>query len=104
MSQKLQGQFIFNTNTERDMHGKHVEDFIESKLNVMPHPDSAYTVEHAGVEYRNNMTIDTDSGPGFIFSMRLPEDEPLLIEAAAVVDGINAIALNGLYGFASIQE
>lgn len=93
------GKAIYNSNTERDLYGKRVEDFIEARLNVVPHPNSSFTTDPSGVEYRNLISIDTDSGPGFIWSIKLPTGDPVITEAQTLEATITDPALNSYSAF-----
>jgi hypothetical protein len=105
MARVFQGKQIFNTNTERDQHGKRIEDFVQSKLGVIPYPDSGYTIDPDGVEYRNNMTMDVDSGPGFIWSLRMPEgDQALEQEAATLGQSVQDVSLSGSTSWTTIPD
>lgn len=95
------GRAIYNSNTERDTYAKMIEDFISARLNVVPEADPNHTVDPSGVEYRNNMAIGDDSGPGFIWSIKLVQGDLAIAEGQALEATVTDPALNSTAGWVS---
>lgn len=100
------GKLIFDSNAARDEQARRIEDFIEAKVDVVPHAHADYTTDPSGVEYRNNLVSGTDSGPGVIWSIKMPgtTSDALVQEALTRSDQINAVATGGEHGNSQIPD
>lgn len=104
MAKHWHGEQIYNSNAERDRDARRIEDFVQSKMDIVPHPDADYTTDPSGVEYRNNIVYGDDSGPGFLWSLKIPGDEATLVECAALGDGIQQLSLTGSQSYDDIPD
>jgi hypothetical protein len=99
------GEAVFSSVAERDRYGDVMQDFIDSKQDVVPYEAQNWA---PGVERLAQLHFDeTTTGPGIRWSCLLPNDvsNPLYQESMIfAADSVIAFAVDGNTGSSSIND